>query len=260
MGTPLLQQTQYVGIRTQSLQRVLIYAPTLIWVTQGSKLLWWKEKRIRFDKQQWMLIPAGHQLTFINQPEQGKFRSHAVTLLTPPPREWLNAQQPQAVTADHPGVAVTPALHYCFELITNMNERGLTVCAQGQLLQAFYAQLHAAGGLDLLYPAHSMSLAERISRYISVEPGAEHTLETIAPHFSMSRASLVRKLAAEGRSFRQLLAQIRMGHALNLLQQATPPIEVAIACGYDSISRFSARFKQEFGLTPSQYQHTCPHH
>ncbi len=103
-----------------------------------------------------------------------------------------------------------------------------------------------------------MTLAERLARYLAVEPGIDHTLEAVAPHFSMSRASMVRKLAAEGRSFRQLLAQVRMSHALNLLQQGLTPLEVALACGYDSPSRFAARFKQEFGLTPHQYLHTCP--
>jgi AraC-like DNA-binding protein len=44
--------------------------------------------------------------------------------------------------------------------------------------------------------------------------------------------------------------QVRMSHALTLLQQGLNPLEVALACGYDSPSRFAARFKQEFGLTP----------
>jgi AraC-like DNA-binding protein len=48
-----------------------------------------------------------------------------------------------------------------------------------------------------------------------------------------------------------------MSHALNLLQQRLTPLEVTLACGYDSPSRFAARFKQEFGLTPHQYRHTC---
>ena len=60
------------------------------------------------------------------------------------------------------------------------------------------------------------------------------------------------------RSFRQLLAQVRMSHALTLLQQGLSPLEAALACGYDSPSRFAARFKQEFGLTPHQYLRTCP--
>lgn len=74
----------------------------------------------------------------------------------------------------------------------------------------------------------------------------------------MSRASLVRKLAAEGRSFRQVLTQVRLGHALSLLQQGLTPLQTALACGYDSPGRFAARFKEEFGLTPHQYLRTCP--
>ncbi|MGL5599251.1 MAG: helix-turn-helix domain-containing protein, partial [Aeromonas sp.] len=46
--------------------------------------------------------------------------------------------------------------------------------------------------------------------------------------------------------------------ALSLLQQHLTPLETALACGYDSPSRFAARFKQEFGLTPFQYVQTCP--
>ncbi|MGL5289332.1 MAG: AraC family transcriptional regulator, partial [Aeromonas sp.] len=48
MSTPLLQQSHYLGIRQQPLHRVLIYAPTLIWVTQGCKQLWWQERRLSF--------------------------------------------------------------------------------------------------------------------------------------------------------------------------------------------------------------------
>ena len=94
MSTPLLQLNHSFGIREQPLHRVLIYAPTLIWGQQGHKQLWWQDKRLSFDKGSWLLIPAGHQLTFINQPEQGKFSSHALTLLAPPPAEWLSSAPP----------------------------------------------------------------------------------------------------------------------------------------------------------------------
>ena len=256
MSTPLLQLNHYFGIREQPLHRVLIYAPTLIWVQQGHKQLWWQERRLSFDKGSWLLIPAGHQLTFVNQPEQGKFSSHALTLLAPPPAEWLT--DAPATRLREPRLEINPALAFCFELVCSMAGRTLSQATQIQLLHGFYAELHAAHALDLLFPASTMTLGERLARYLGVEPGADHTLETLAPHFAMSRASLVRKLAAEGRSFRQLLAQVRMSHALTLLQQGLSPLEAALACGYDSPSRFAARFKQEFGLTPHQYLRTCP--
>lgn len=52
--------------------------------------------------------------------------------------------------------------------------------------------------------------------------------------------------------------QVRMSHSLTLLQQGVNPLEAPLAGGYDSPSRFAARFKQEFGLTPYQYLRTCP--
>ncbi|KAL8205075.1 UNVERIFIED_CONTAM: hypothetical protein K2H54_000116 [Gekko kuhli] len=58
MSTPLLQLHHYLGIRQQPLHRVLIYAPTIIWVEQGHKQLWWQEKRLAFDQASWLLIPG----------------------------------------------------------------------------------------------------------------------------------------------------------------------------------------------------------
>lgn len=259
MSTSLLQQSRYLGIRQQPLHEVLIYAPTIIWVQQGHKQLWWRERRLSFDKGSWLMVPAGHRLTFVNQPEQGKFSSHVLTLLSPPPAQWLTDSPPDpASPIKDPRLTVTPELAFCFDLVCSMAQRNLSEATQTELLRGFYAELQAANGLALLFPASTMSLGERLARYLSVEPGANHTLAGIAPHFSMSRASLVRKLAAEGCSFRTLLTQVRMSHALSLFQQALTPLDVALACGYDSSSRFAARFKQEFGLTPQQYLHTCP--
>lgn len=256
MSPPLLQLHHYLGIRQQPLHRVLIYAPTVIWVQQGHKQLWWQERRLSVDKGSWLLIPAGHRLTFVNQPEQGKFSSHVLTLLTPPPAQWLTPTPADSLR--DPRLDVTQALAFCFDLVTTMADKQLSEAARLQLVHGFYAELRAADALDLLFPASTMTLGERLARYLGVEPGADHTLETLAPHFAMSRASMVRKLAAEGRSFRQLLTQVRMGHALTLLQRGLNPLETALACGYDSPSRFAARFRQEFGLTPHQYLRTCP--
>ncbi|MGV2845361.1 AraC family transcriptional regulator, partial [Aeromonas hydrophila] len=144
MSTPLLQLHHYLGIRQQPLHRVLIYAPTIIWVEQGHKQLWWQEKRLAFDQGSWLLIPAGHQLTFVNQPEQGKFRSRALTLLTPPPVDWLSTAQ--AGPLREPRLTVSPALAFCFELVCSMADRRLHEATQAQLLQGFYAELQGGGG------------------------------------------------------------------------------------------------------------------
>ncbi|PJG60579.1 helix-turn-helix transcriptional regulator [Aeromonas cavernicola] len=255
-STPLLQLHHYQGVRQQPLHRVLVYAPTIIWVKQGHKQLWWQDSRLSVDKQSWLLIPAGHQLTFVNYPDQGQFSAHVMSLLTPPPPSWLT--DPVPLLMPEPRLALNAALTFCFELTADMANRSLSEETQIQLIYGLYAELRAVNALGMLFPSPTMTLSERLARHLSVAPGDPHTLAMTAHHFAMSRASLVRKLTAEGNSFRQLLTQVRMSHALTLLQQRLTPLAVALACGYDSPSRFAARFKQAFGLTPHQYLRTCP--
>jgi AraC-like DNA-binding protein len=63
---------------------------------------------------------------------------------------------------------------------------------------------------------------------------------------------LRRKLAAEGTAFRDLVQDVRMVHALSLLQNTDVPVlHVALAAGYASASRFTARFRTRFGYLPT---------
>ena len=74
----------------------------------------------------------------------------------------------------------------------------------------------------------------------------------MAQRLGMSEATLRRRLANEGASFRELLGNIKMMRALTLLQ--TSPLgvaQVAYAVGYESPARFAAKFRAHFGCTPS---------
>ena len=74
----------------------------------------------------------------------------------------------------------------------------------------------------------------------------------VAQRLGMSEATLRRRLAHEGTSFRKLLNSVKMMRALTLLQ--TSPLgvaQVAYAVGYESPARFAARFRAHFGCTPS---------
>ena len=77
-------------------------------------------------------------------------------------------------------------------------------------------------------------------------------LADVAQRLGMSEATLRRRLANEGASFRELLGNIKMMRALTLLQ--TSPLgvaQVAYAVGYESPARFAAKFRAHFGCTPS---------
>lgn len=96
------------------------------------------------------------------------------------------------------------------------------------------------------------SLSASVRRLLSRNPAEEPVMDAIAHSLAMSVPTLRRKLAAEDVSFRGLVHDVRMGHALALLQNTDASIlQVAMDVGYDSASRFTARFRARFGFLPS---------
>lgn len=101
-------------------------------------------------------------------------------------------------------------------------------------------------------PPRGQSLARQLRRAVSAEPAADWSMEAVAQRLATSASTLRRRLAEEGLGFRELLHDVRMTHALSLLQNTDAPVlSVALAVGYDSASRFSARFRSRFGFLPS---------
>ena len=74
-----------------------------------------------------------------------------------------------------------------------------------------------------------------------------------AASVGMSEATLRRHLQKLGMSFQQVLTDVRMSRALALLQVTDDAIgRIALDVGYESPSRFAARFKRRFAVSPSE--------
>ena len=75
-----------------------------------------------------------------------------------------------------------------------------------------------------------------------------------ARHGTTSR-TLARGFRREtGMSFSEWRRRARLLGALAWIAEGRPILAVALDLGYDSPSAFSAMFKREFGLPPSQYR------
>ena len=58
-----------------------------------------------------------------------------------------------------------------------------------------------------------------------------------------------------GKSMHQYLISLRLARAAELLETGKLPVaQVAVTCGFENSSKFSAMFKKEFGRTPTQYR------
>lgn len=85
-----------------------------------------------------------------------------------------------------------------------------------------------------------------------------YDVNALASAMNMSRSTLTRKLKAiTNRTPLDFIRNIKMKHARHMLQDKDKNVtEVAATLGYFNRKYFTACFKEEFGMTPSEYQKT----
>jgi AraC-like DNA-binding protein len=246
---------QIVQARELLSARILIDNPTIIVVLRGRKLLrWGGHERV---VESGCAIAVAEQQTFdvVNTPctSTGLYEA-----------QWLTCDG--AVTAQYSEGPVKGQ---------RIGDVHVLKSAGTSFLQAF---AHAREGI--LYPAevptevakvrmtemltwldhdgayfgHSQrpSLVRQVRRRIADDLSAIWTAPRMADLLGVSEATLRRRLSDEGTSFHALLVDVRMSRALTLLQVTDLPVtQIALEIGYNSPSRFTARFRQRFGYGPS---------
>ncbi|NLG76734.1 MAG: AraC family transcriptional regulator [Xanthomonadaceae bacterium] len=106
--------------------------------------------------------------------------------------------------------------------------------------------------LSLPTPKHPglAKLCERLRN----DPAVELSVQKAAASLNMSRSTLMRTFQREtGMSFGRWRQQARILYALPLLAEGRSILDVALECGYDSPSAFSAMFHRSLGRPPSAY-------
>ena len=239
--------SRYRGFATQLLRNVLVSSPSIFWVQQGTKEL---DSHNIADEHHLLLVPARTRLNFANQPRQGEFVAQQISLLAPAKR--VTPELTVTTGFKPPLLKLTPLLRQLCLLSLQPQSSAM----QQHLLAMWHQQLSELGALTYLYSAAQASVSEQLQHWFMQAPAADHQLELCAKNLAMSRATLIRRLAKEHTTFRQLLLDCRMNHALNLMQQGVSVTLLSHACGYDSEVRFRRRFVSHFGMTPLSYFHT----
>ena len=97
---------------------------------------------------------------------------------------------------------------------------------------------------------------ERVRRLVSQRPDVDWNVAALADAFHLSESTLRRRLQSEDLSLAALVREVRLETALGLLQTSTLSVgEVAQRCGWASHSRFSAAFRERWGVPPSVVRH-----
>ncbi len=123
--------------------------------------------------------------------------------------------------------------------------------------QEILQYLYYLGYQDVASISHSPSTSHKIHNILSANISEDVGLTFLCEQLAMSESTLRRRLQLEGVNLQGLKDQARLGHGLHLLQTTNDAINViANVCGYQSQSRFTQRFKQRFGLTPTELRKT----
>jgi AraC-like DNA-binding protein len=101
------------------------------------------------------------------------------------------------------------------------------------------------------------SLSHKVHGIVSADLANDLNADALASRLAVSEATLRRKLAAEGTTIQAIKDKARLSFGLHLVQTTFEPIgRVAERCGFQSQSRFTDKFKQFFGVTPTELRKT----
>lgn len=102
-------------------------------------------------------------------------------------------------------------------------------------------------------PATQRSVPERLRALLVAAPAHPWTAVEAAARLNLSEATLRRRLARDGTSLSRLLLEVRLCHAMMLLQASDDYVgQIALDSGFANHAHFSRLFKARFGIPPSQ--------
>ena len=242
--------------------RIRVERPAVILVDRGIKTV--KPARggaVRALPGQMLLLAGGHTVDFHNRVTDGE-RYEARWLMfggtvLDDPYYLATARRQSAAEAPQPPAQVLRRVPIGLADAFERARRGLApdpsrpeAVVRQQLLEVAHWLL--AEGMVLRVPPDDARVSGRIRAMLSAQLDGEWSSDAIARSLAMSEATLRRRLAAEGVTLRELIADVRMASALVLLQATSRPVsEIASAVGYDSPSRFAVRFRDRFGFAPT---------
>ena len=108
---------------------------------------------------------------------------------------------------------------------------------------------------ELLAFRWTTGIASRVRDELTRTPGHFPTMEALAARLSMTSRHLRRKLDAEGTSYQELLAGVRLAMATDFLTSSQlAPEDIASVLGFSDATSFRNAFKRWTGKTPAQFR------
>jgi AraC-like DNA-binding protein len=231
-------------------RRITVEQPTLILVEDGVKRLAWPDGMATAGAGDALAVQPGTVVDIANTPGPGgSYRALWIS--------WSPELVPQASAFTSARVTALSRLESAFRgaigrALDALGDAGEPV-PDGIVAHRLHEVLAWLGERGFRFaPPAPETVGARIRRLLAADPAGDWSMDAVARGLGASVATLRRRLATESVTFRDLLQDVWMEHALTLLQNTDAPVlNIAFAVGYDSPSRFSTRFRTRFGFLPS---------
>ena len=243
----------YSSINEQVLLNVPITKPMLIVVLSGNKELG-KENKILCQSDHFIFLSDRYGINMRNIPKNDSYFALLIEFDYEDFKD-LPLDTPQK-KSDFIVGKIDTVLKNSLEQFVQMAEwipQSLWALRKKELLMLLYHQ----GYQDIASMMGKHKISHQIHDLFHAQHFQDITVEDICERLAMSESTLRRKLKAEGTSVQEIKDRARLGFGLHLLQSTESPIHlIADQCGYQSPSRFTDRFKNHFGLTPTELRKT----
>ncbi|MEN2425550.1 helix-turn-helix transcriptional regulator [Chromobacterium vaccinii] len=244
----------------QHVRRVPVFAPALCRVRLGGKRIRLGEREMSAGPSQLVLMPAGCELDIANLPGPDGYLADVVNL-PPGLLDRFRDRHGPLLLRQRPGLELCPtmdgALQSAWSLLIDSLHGGAAPEIRQHHAEGVLLTLALAGLAGPLLREQSGNLAQTLKQLLMLDPAAPWSVDAAARRLNLGASTLRRRLAEEGAGFQAILEEVRMGLALQQVQSGQRPIaQIAEASGYASASRFAARFRQRYGLTPSALRRT----
>lgn len=128
----------------------------------------------------------------------------------------------------------------------------------GRLAGVLLDQLACAPEAGLVLPWPTDARLRKLCNSLQVHPDNRTTLFAFSRELGVSDKTLSRLFRQQtGLSFRLWRQRSRLLSALPMLERGDRVTDVALACGYESMSAFVAAFREQMGATPGEFSLAC---
>lgn len=241
----------------QHIRRVQILAPSICHVVQGHKVVYWQGQRFELSPDHLLIFPAGAVVDIENHPQQQWYKANIVSF----PLAFIQQYQlkhplaPVQVEGQRPSLTLgrDAALSFSWDTLIRAIQQQLPPALQQHHAEGLLLAMQGNAQLQLLLTVNQQQLKYRLQQLFLQKCDYDWQLSDAAQRLYLGESTLRRKLAEEQTSFKQVLDEVRFAVALGMVQTTLLPIShIAERCGYQSASRFAVKFRQIYGLTPSE--------